>query len=51
MDGGHRLDEGAGSPPTLEVTSGLSLLTFDSEGNVTGLTTGVQVTDMCQVLA
>jgi ribosomal protein S28E/S33 len=40
-----------GPDPILWITSGPDIVTLDSEGNITGLTTSGHVIDMCEVLA
>jgi hypothetical protein len=48
---GEAGDLGPGSPPTLLVTSGPTVQTLDSQGNIIGYTTSGHVIDMCEVLA
>jgi hypothetical protein len=42
---------GPGSPPTLELTSGRTVVSFDPDGNVTGVTETGASTDLCPALA
>jgi hypothetical protein len=48
---GEAGDFGPGSPPTLQLVSGVVTLTFGPDGAITNVTRVGQTTDLCPILA